>query len=156
MKLLKSIISGIVDFLMLIVILIAIGVSLVSLTSDNNGVSKIGKYMPLSVQTNSMEDTILKGDFIIMEECDVSKLQKGDIIAFFATEQDQVIIKTHRIVEITEGAGGRSFITRGDNNGRIIHIKKPICELTKSNILPTCAILVPFHLPIISLGNTGT
>ena len=116
MKLLKSIISGIVDFLMLIVILIAIGVSLVSLTSDNNGVSKIGKYMPLSVQTNSMEDTILKGDFIIMEECDVSKLQKGDIIAFFATEQDQVIIKTHRIVEITEGAGGRSFITRGDNN----------------------------------------
>ena len=63
-----------------------------------------------------MEDTILKGDFIIMEECDVSKLQKGDIIAFFATEQDQVIIKTHRIVEITEGAGGRSFITRGDNN----------------------------------------
>ena len=116
MKLLKSIISGIVDFLMLIVILIAIGVSLVSLTSDNNGVSKIVKYMPLSVQTNSMEDTILKGDFIIMEECDVSKLQKGDIIAFFATEQDQVIIKTHRIVEITEGAGGRSFITRGDNN----------------------------------------
>ena len=50
MKLLKSIISGIVDFLMLIVILIAIGVSLVSLTSDNNGVSKIGKYMPLSVK----------------------------------------------------------------------------------------------------------
>lgn len=116
MKVVKKILGGIVDFLMLIVIIIAIGVSLVSLTSDNNGVSKIGKYMPLSVQTNSMEKTIYEGDFIIMEECDTSTLQKGDIIAYFATEQDQTIIKTHRIVEINKNGSSVSFITRGDNN----------------------------------------
>lgn len=116
MKVVKSILSGLVDFLMLVVIIIALGVTLVSLTSDNNGVSKIGKYIPLSVQTESMQDTIYKGDFILMEECDVDSLKVGDIIAFFTTEQEQVIIKTHRIVEIDEKSGSKSFVTRGDNN----------------------------------------
>ena len=116
MKIIKSILGGIVDFLMLVVIIAALGVTLVSLTSDNNGVSKIGKYIPLSVQTESMQDTIYKGDFILMEECDVATLKVGDIISFFTTEQEQVIIKTHRIVEIDEKSGSKSFVTRGDNN----------------------------------------
>lgn len=116
MKIIKSILSGIFDFLMLVVIIAALGVTLVSLTSDNKGVSKIGKYMPLSVQTESMQDTIYKGDFILMEECDVNSLKVGDIISFFTTEQEQVIIKTHRIVEIDEKSGSKSFVTRGDNN----------------------------------------
>lgn len=101
---------------MLVVIVFAIGVTLISLTSDNNNVSKIGKYIPLNVKTNSMEPTIKKGDFIIMEECDVSTLKVGDVIAFFANEENQTIIKTHRIVEIDDKTSDKSFITRGDNN----------------------------------------
>lgn len=116
MKVIKSILGGLVDFLMLLVIIIALGVTLVSLTSDNNGVSKIGKYIPLSVQSESMEDTIYKGDFILMEECDVDSLKVGDVIAFFSMEQEQVIIKTHRIVQIDAQSGSKSFITRGDKN----------------------------------------
>lgn len=116
MQIIKKILGGIVDFLMLIVIIVALGVTLISLTSDDSGVSKIGKYMPLSVQTESMEDTIYKGDFIVMEECDVDSLKVGDIISFFTTEQDVVIIKTHRIVEIDSKSGSKSFVTRGDNN----------------------------------------
>lgn len=116
MKTVKKIFSGIVDFLMLVVIIIAIGVTLISLTKDNTGVSKIGKYIPLNVMTNSMEDTIYEGDFIIMEECDAANLKVGDVISFFATEQDVTIIKTHRIVEINNNNGTVSFITRGDNN----------------------------------------
>ena len=116
MKVVKSILGGIVDFLMLLVIIAALGVTLVSLTSNDSGVSKIGKYIPLSVQTESMQNTIYKGDFILMEECDVASLKVGDVISFFTTEQEQVIIKTHRIVEIDEKSGSKSFITRGDNN----------------------------------------
>ncbi len=101
---------------MLVIIIIAIGVTLISLTSNENNVSKIGKYIPLNVKTNSMEPTIKKGDFIIMEECEPSNLEIGDVIAFFATEENQVIIKTHRIVNIDDSPSGRSFITRGDNN----------------------------------------
>ena len=68
------------------------------------------------VKKNSMEPTIMEGDFIIMEECDPANLQVGDVIAFFATEQDKVIVKTHRIVTIDSSSGANSYITRGDNN----------------------------------------
>lgn len=115
-KVLKSILGGIVDFLMLIVIVFAIGVTLISLNSGDNNVSKIGKYIPLNVKTNSMEPTIDEGDFIVVEECNVNELQVGDVISFLATEQDTVIVKTHRIVSIDNSTKDKSFITRGDNN----------------------------------------
>lgn len=116
MKIVKSILGGIVDLLMLVIIICAIGVTLISLTSDNNNVSKIGKYIPLNVMTNSMEPTIMEGDFIIMEECNVDDLKIGDVISFFAREQDVTIIKTHRIVAVDTSSGFKAFTTRGDNN----------------------------------------
>ena len=116
MKTLKKILGGIVDFLMLVVIVFAIGVTLISLNSGNNNVSKIGKYIPLNVKTNSMEPTIMKGDFIVAEEVDTKDLKVGDVISFLATEEDTVIVKTHRIISIDDSTNDVSFITRGDNN----------------------------------------
>lgn len=116
MKILKKVFGGIVDFLMLVVIVFAIGVTLISLNSGNNNVSKIGKYIPLNVKTNSMEPTIMKGDFIVAEEVDTKDLKVGDVISFLATEQDTVIVKTHRIISIDDSTNDVSFITRGDNN----------------------------------------
>ena len=116
MKTLKKVFGGIVDFLMLVVIVFAIGVTLISLNSGNNNISKIGKYIPLNVKTNSMEPTIMKGDFIVAEEVDTKDLKVGDVISFLATEQDTVIVKTHRIISIDDSTNDVSFITRGDNN----------------------------------------
>ena len=115
MKIVKNIISAIVDVVMLFIIIAAAGVTLVSLTSNSDGISKIGKYIPLNVKTNSMEDTIYQGDFIIIEEVDPNALKLGDVISFKAAEQEKIIIKTHRIVDIDRD-GGVKFITRGDNN----------------------------------------
>lgn len=72
--------------------------------------------MPLNVKTNSMEPTIMKGDFIIVEECNPETLEVGDVISFLATEQDQTLVKTHRIVSIDNSSGFQTFVTRGDNN----------------------------------------
>lgn len=49
----------------------------------------------------------------MMEEKDIYKLSKGDIINF---KREDITI-THRIKEvITDEAGNRSFETKGDNN----------------------------------------
>lgn len=130
MKIIKNIISGIVDLLMLVVIVAAVGVTLVSLTSDNDGISKIGKYIPLNVKTESMQDTIYKGDFIVVEEVDPEILKVNDVISFKAAEQDQIIIKTHRIVEIVQEDGNVKFVTRGDNN-----IADDIVPVYKSDVI---------------------
>ena len=115
MKIIKKILGGLVNFAMLLIIIFAIFVTIISLTSDDNKVSKIGKYIPLNVKTDSMDPTIKKGDFVVVEECDISKLKKGDVIAFFTNVKDQVIIKTHRIIQIHGEDSKISFITQGDN-----------------------------------------
>ena len=115
MKIIKKILGGLVNFVMLLIIIFAIFVTIISLTSDDNKVSKVGKYIPLNVKTDSMNPTIKKGDFIVVEECDTSKLKKGDVIAFFTNVKDQVIIKTHRIIQIHGEDNNKTFITQGDN-----------------------------------------
>ncbi len=116
MKKIKSILGGFVDLLMLVVIVFATGITLISLTSDDKNVSKIGKYMPFNVKSDSMEPAIMKGDFIISEVVDNDDLKVGDVISFFAVEKDYVLVKTHRIVAIDDSGIGRSFITRSDKN----------------------------------------
>ena len=116
MKIVKSILGGLVDLLMLVIIVFAIGVTLISLTSDDRDISRIGNYIPLNVKTNSMEPVIMKGDFIVAEVWNGQDLKIGDVISFFAMEDDHVLVKTHRIVSIDDSASRRSYITRGDNN----------------------------------------
>ena len=58
----------------------------------------------------------MKGDFIVAEEVDTKDLKVGDVISFLATEEDTVIVKTHRIISIDDSTNDVSFITRGDNN----------------------------------------
>ena len=115
MKIVKKILGGLVNFVMLLIIIFAIFVTIISLTSDESKVSRIGKYIPLNVKTDSMNPTIKKGDFIVVEDCDVSKLKKGDVIAFFTNVEDRVIIKTHRIINVMGEGSNKSFITQGDN-----------------------------------------
>ena len=121
---------------MLVVIVFAIGVTLISLNSGNNNVSKIGKYIPLNVKTNSMEPTIMKGDFIVAEEVDTKDLKVGDVISFLATEQDTVIVKTHRIISIDDSTNDNELderikvLTRG---GKVIC--SPILQVRTKNVI---------------------
>ena len=59
-----------------------------------------------------MEPTLEIDDVVVVQKCDTSQLQKGDIITF---EQDGRII-SHRILEITKEKGDIKFETKGDNN----------------------------------------
>lgn len=86
------------------------------MNTKKNGVTNIAGYMPFSIQTGSMDPTIKQGDLIITKIIDSSELKKDDVISFLATEQNQTIIKTHRIVEIKNQGGMVSYITKGDNN----------------------------------------
>lgn len=72
---------------------------------------------PNVILTGSMEPEIHPGDIVItkkiVEEEELFKLEKGDIINF---DKDNVNI-THRIQDIkVDKAGNISFITKGDNN----------------------------------------
>ncbi len=85
-------------------------------TRDVNNVSNLLGYTPLSVQTESMEPTFEAGDLIIIKKVDPSTLHEGDIITFHTIIMNQYALNTHRISEIHDDNGYRTYVTKGDNN----------------------------------------
>ncbi len=113
----KKIFKIILDVIIWVIIIIAASITVITLSSREKGVSKIFGYIPLNIQTGSMEPTIMSGDMIITKEYDgKTLLAKDDIISFFAVEEDTTIIKTHRIKEVYSSFGMTYYITQGDAN----------------------------------------
>lgn len=82
------------------------------------------KYSPLVIVSNSMRDTLSRGDIVIIKKGN-NNLKVGDIIEFHS---DNMLI-VHRIVEIDNKNNNIFYSTKGDNNEY-----KDISLLTKENI----------------------
>lgn len=85
-------------------------------TKDTNSVASLAGFTPLTVATESMEPTFGTSDLIIIQKCDPADLKEGDIITFHTIINNEYALNTHRIVEIEENNGYRSYRTKGDNN----------------------------------------
>lgn len=103
-----------------ILLIFALLITVMVFTSDkNNGVPSLFGRMPLTVESGSMEPTFKKGDLIIAKEIDnINDLKEGDVISFWTNEivDGEKVINTHRIVEVKDNNGTKSFVTKGDNN----------------------------------------
>jgi signal peptidase len=117
MKILKKVLSVILSIILWAVILLAGLYAFTTLaTRDDTSVSNLAGYTPMIVETDSMSPTFNSGDLIFIKTCDPSKLEEGDIITFHTIINNEYALNTHRIVEITETDGVRSYVTKGDNN----------------------------------------
>ena len=85
-------------------------------TKDTGKVASLAGYTPLTVASDSMSPTFRAGDLIVIRKCDPSKLEEGDIITFHTIINNEFALNTHRIAEIQESGGVRSYVTKGDNN----------------------------------------
>jgi signal peptidase len=113
----KRTFSILVNVLLWAVILLAALFAFTTLaTRDDTKVSNVVGYTPLSVLTDSMSPTFNSGDLIFIKKCDPSTLQVGDIITFHTIINNEFTLNTHRIHEITDNGGVRSYTTMGDNN----------------------------------------
>ncbi len=101
---------------MVLLVLVAAFVTILSLSSKEDDVPSIFGYTAFSIQSDSMEDEIMTGDFILGKKCDPKELNERDIISFFTVNNEgQIFINTHRIIGVEETALGRIFTTQGDN-----------------------------------------
>lgn len=114
----KTVVKVIANVLVWIVLILALLITIIVFSSGrNNGVANLLGYIPMTVESDSMKPTFAKDDLIMCKEIDdVYSLQKGDVITFWTIIDGQKVKNTHRIVDITENDGSRSFVTRGDNN----------------------------------------
>lgn len=115
-KVYKRIGAAIVDILIVVLILFSVVISISSITAKaNNGVPDVFGYTPFSVQTDSMKPTLVKGDYIFIEDCDPENLQVGDVISYFTIIDGTRVINTHRIVEVNKENDLIQYRTQGDN-----------------------------------------
>lgn len=117
MKALKKGASILISILLWAVILLAALFAFTTLaTKDSSHVASLAGYTPLSVVSDSMAPTFNAGDLIIIRSCDPATLQEGDIITFHTIINNEFALNTHRIAEIEDQGGARSYVTKGDNN----------------------------------------
>ena len=117
-------IAAIVLCVILLPILVFNCILLVKGMINADEVPSVGKYIPLIVESDSMEDTIMVGDLIFIKKVDVNDLDVDDVITFYNPLGDGTSLVTHRIIEVINDENGLAFLTQGDNND--IDDKNPI------------------------------
>lgn len=115
-KVLKRIVNVFVDILVVLILMVSIIVVMLSLTSKSSGVPNIFGTAPLSVLTESMEDTINPGDLILCTLTEIDdEFQKDDIVTFPIELNGEQVLNTHRIVEVVKDENITYYRTQGDN-----------------------------------------
>ncbi len=116
-KTLKRILNVIVDIVVVLILIVSLLVVVLSLTSKSSGVPNLFGYAPLSVQSNSMEDTFNVGDLLISEVTDDPsyEYEVGDIVTFPIEINGESVLNTHRIVDVIADENITYYQTQGDN-----------------------------------------
>ena len=107
---------GIVLCVILVPILIVNCTLIVKSFLNKDEVPDFGGYLPLIVLTDSMYPDIKSGDLIICKTIDPNDVKEDMVISFFDPEGNGTAVVTHKVVEVLEQDGKRSFRTKGINN----------------------------------------
>lgn len=116
-KMLKRILNVIIDIFVVLILVVSILTVVLSLTSKSEGVPNIFGVAPLSVQSNSMEDTFTTGDLLLSQVTNdpAETYEVGDIVTFPIEINGESVLNTHRIVEVIEDNSITYYKTQGDN-----------------------------------------
>jgi len=114
----KKTINTIINVVLVVALVFAAICTYISfVAADGKSVPGFFGIKILSVQTDSMKDTIMPGDLIVdTEVTDASELQVGDIVTYWTIIEGQRVLNTHRIINIYDGGNFRIFETQGDNS----------------------------------------
>ena len=105
----KRVTKKIFKYIILNILIILFIINLILSFEENTHI--LGIYI-FNIVSESMEPTLDINDVVVVQKCEPSQLQIGDIITF---QQNESII-SHRIINITKEKGNLKFQTKGDNN----------------------------------------
>lgn len=114
----RKVLNKIITVISWIILVLALLVTILVFSADaNSGVPSLLGFIPLTVESDSMEPTFAKDDLIIDKEIDdVYKLKEGDVITFWTLINGYRVKNTHRIISVNSADANINFTTKGDNN----------------------------------------
>lgn len=114
----KKIANTIVNVVLIVAIVLAAICTYMSfVATSGSGVPSFFGIRLLTVQTDSMMDTLMPGDLIVDTPVkDAKELRQNDIITYWTIIGGERVLNTHRIVNIYDGGEFCIFETQGDNN----------------------------------------
>ena len=118
MKAVKKIINIFIDIVVVVILLFSMLILIMSLTSRSSGVPNLFGVAPITVASDSMEDTLMVNDLIFCEvrtDYVYDDYAVGDIVTFNQEIEGETRFNTHRIVEVVEDNGITYYKTQGDN-----------------------------------------
>lgn len=169
----KKIFFAIIDIISVLIIAAAIFVLCIVLMTTPGKPPQIMGYTALRITTGSMAPTYGIDTMVIVKDTKASEIQEGDVISFYSTDPSlDGAVNTHRVVEVHEENGARTYVTKGDKNnvvdaydveekyliGKVVYASKLLGKLSRlvSNpIVFLPVILIPLAVILISnLVNT--
>ena len=169
----KKIFFAIIDIISVLIIAAAIFVLCIVLMTTPGKPPQIMGYTALRITTGSMAPTYGIDTMVIVKDTKASEIQEGDVISFYSTDPSlDGAVNTHRVVEVHEENGARTYVTKGDKNnvvdaydveekyliGKVVYASKLLGKLSRlvSNpIVFLAVILIPLAVILISnLVNT--
>lgn len=116
-KTLKKAFNIFIDVIVILIMVVSILVVTLSLTTKSSGVPNLFGVAPLSVQSNSMEDTFTTGDLLLSQVTNDpgETYEVGDIVTFPININGESVLNTHRVVEVIEDDNITYYKTQGDN-----------------------------------------
>ena len=114
----KKTVNTIVNVVLVVAIVLAAICTYMSfVATSGSGVPSFFGIRLLTVQTDSMMDTLMPGDLIVDTPVkDAKELRQDDIITYWTIIEGKRVLNTHRIVNIFDGGEYCIFETQGDNN----------------------------------------
>lgn len=109
----KIISSAIFVILMMLIVIILVYIVRIKFLASNSRLGEVRTNF-YTILTQSMYPTIKAGDIVVTYKDKDNNYNTGDIITF--TTNGSSITVTHRITEIYEVNGKRTYRTKGDNN----------------------------------------
>lgn len=124
MKVLRKIVNVLIDIIVVLILLISATILTITLTtSKDTGAPNVFGYTLNTIQSQSMEPVMHKGDLIIGKVVDETtpEFKVGDIVIYTTTKQldegtNQYVLVCHRIVKTKVEGETTYYLTKGDNN----------------------------------------
>ena len=128
--------------LYVIIIGIAIGVIVVSMNRNEQGLIQFGNTILVEVESNVLEPKLVIGDLVLVNSKE-QKVKEKDIITYFTLENQKSEIRTNEIAAITEDVNGVTIYSLKKEDGTIENIDN-------SCIIGTYKLSIPYAGTILN------